>query len=474
MLDVLITRGYLVTMTGPGTGVMENGAIGFKGNQIVVVGKAPEVEREYKAHRFIDATNKAVLPGFIDAHIHTGIAIMRGLAQDVDHWMQKGLWPFAAGMTKESVLSGSLVNIIEGVKAGTTTFCDYNANMREIVKNHLLVGTRARVADEINEMPEKVSKQEVGELYPLDPAVGQAKLNESVKLIEEWHGQEGGRITCIFGPQGPDMLSRELLLEVQQLAEKYDSMIHMHVAQGDREIDQMVKRYGKRSIQYLEDLNCLNERLLAVHLTEATKEETQLLARRKAAMVLCSGSIGIIDGIVPPMAEFLEMSNRGALGSDQAPGNNCNNMFNEMKFTAILNKCRVRDPKVFPAWQVLRLATIDGARAIGLGDEVGSLEKGKKADIIMVDLTNPNLVPTISQPVRNLIPNLVYAARGNEVETVIIDGRFIVEDGKLNTVDEKEAALTALAKAAEMAEGAKENVLAQRPTLLRLTEEGYY
>lgn len=450
MLDILITNGFIITMEGNGVGVIADGAVGIKGNRIAIVGPTAEVLNQHKAHRYIDAKNKAVLPGFIDAHIHTGIAILRGLAQDLDNWMQEGLWPFAQVLTPEARLAGSLVNIIEGVKAGTTTFCDYDSGMIDIAGHHAQVGTRARIAETVNEMSASTRGIKVGDLYPLDPAVGQEKLDVALKLMDEWHGFEDNRITCLFGPQGPDMASKELLLEIKELAKKYETMIHMHVAQGDREINQMLKRYNKRSIPWLDEIGYLDRSLLAVHLTEATREETQLLAQRGASMILCSGSIGIIDGIVPPAAQFLEFSDRLALGSDQAPGNNCNNMFNEMKFTSILNKCQARDPKVFPAWKVLRLATIDGAQAIGLGDEVGSIKVGKKADLILVDLDSPAMCPVILDPVRNIVPNLVYSANGSEVEMVIIDGRVIVEDRKLLTVDEKQAVAAAQEAAAKV------------------------
>jgi Cytosine deaminase and related metal-dependent hydrolases len=253
-----------------------------------------------------------------------------------------------------------------------------------------------------------------------------------------------------MGPQGPDMVPHELLLEIKDFAEKNDTMIHMHVAQGDREINQMVKRFGKRSIQYLDEINYLNSRLMAVHLTEATKEETQFLAKKGASMILCSGSIGIIDGIVPPSAEFLEVSNRLALGSDQAPGNNCNNMWNEMKFTAILNKCKAKNPAVYNAGKVLRMATIDAAHAIGMGDEIGSIKVGKKADIILVDMDEPCLAPIYLAPLRNAVPNLVYSAKGSEVVTSIIDGKVVMEDRKVLTVDEKEVVANAHLAALEI------------------------
>lgn len=443
MLDKLIHNGIVVTMRGDGLGIIEDGCVGLKDNKIEVVGKSTEIKEDYDAERYIDAERKLVLPGLIDAHIHTGIAILRGLSQDISNWMEKGLWPFMQALEDDEIIKGSKANIIEGVKAGTTTFCDYDTPMNEIVKNHAEIGTRARVASTVNELPPDMSDVEVGELYPLDKSIGKNKLEKNKKLIKEWDGEKNGRISCLLGPQGPDMLSKELLLEVKELAKKYDTMIHMHVAQGDREINQMVKRYEKRSIPYLDEIDYLDERLMAVHLTEATEKETQLLAERGASMILCSGSIGIIDGIIPPMAEFLEVSDKAALGSDQAPGNNCNNMFNEMKFTSILNKCKTTNPEAFPAWKVLRLATIEAAKAIGLEDDIGSIEKGKKADLILVNLDEPSMAPIIKKPIRNIIPNLVYSARGNEVDTVIIDGDIVMENRELKTVDEKNVIMRA-------------------------------
>jgi 5-methylthioadenosine/S-adenosylhomocysteine deaminase len=169
-------------------------------------------------------------------------------------------------------------------------------------------------------------------------------------------------------------------------------------------------------------------------------------------MVLCSGSIGIIDGIVPPAHAFREAGGPVALGSDQACGNNCSNIFNEMKLTALFNKIRFRDPTVMPAWEVLRMATIEGAEAIGLGDQIGSLRVGKQADLIVVDLRALNLSPVITDPVRNIVPNLVYAASGREVKTVMVAGRLLVRNGQVLTADENairseaQVQATALAK----------------------------
>jgi 5-methylthioadenosine/S-adenosylhomocysteine deaminase len=153
-------------------------------------------------------------------------------------------------------------------------------------------------------------------------------------------------------------------------------------------------------------------------------------------MVVCSGSIGIIDGIVPPARVFRQAGGFVGLGSDQACGNNCNNIFNEMKLTALFNKIKYRDPTVMPAWEVLRMATIEGAHAVGLSDSIGSLEPGKQADLIIVDLTAPNLSPVLLDPIRNIVPNLVYAGTGHEVKTVMVAGKTVVDNYQVLTVDE--------------------------------------
>jgi 5-methylthioadenosine/S-adenosylhomocysteine deaminase len=200
----------------------------------------------------------------------------------------------------------------------------------------------------------------------------------------------------------------------------------------------MLLRYGQRSIRWLDALGYLDPLLQAIHLTDATDDEAALVASRGCTMVVCSGSIGLIDGIVPPARAFQSAGGSVALGSDQAPGNNNHNIFNEMKLTALLNKVRAQDPEVMPAWRVLRMATIEGARALGLASEIGSLEPGKRADLILVDLRRPTMVPVHVEPMRNLVPNLVYAARGDEVSTVVIDGSIVVEDGRVQRIDENE------------------------------------
>ncbi|WP_193064445.1 amidohydrolase family protein [Oceanobacillus oncorhynchi] len=471
-VDIIIHNGHLMTMEGKGVGYIADGAVAIKHNKIEAVGQTQEILREYTAERHIDAANKLIMPGFIDAHIHTGIAIFRGVAQDMSNWMQKGLWSFQKHLRPDESAIGSMVNIIEGIKAGTTTFCDYDGRMDLIVNNYKKIGARARVAELVNEIPDNIGDLPVGELYTFESSIGETKLNRNLELYEKHHDTEDGRITVILGPHGPDMMSLELLKEVKNHAEKLDTKLHMHVAQGDREINQMEKRYGKRSIEFLDEHDFLNERLIAVHLTEATDEETAFIAKSGASMIYCAGSIGIIDGMVPPVQHFLDAGGTACLGSDQAPGNNSNNMFNEMKFAAILNKVKYKNPQAFHATQALRMATIEAAKVMGIDHEVGSLRSGKKADIILVDLTAPAFYPVLTKPIRNIVPNLVYSARGDEVDTAIIDGKVIMENKQILTIHEKEEISKAQQTAENIASRAEEDILKADSDILQMVRDG--
>jgi 5-methylthioadenosine/S-adenosylhomocysteine deaminase len=410
--------------------------------------------------------------------MHTPLAIIRGVAQDVAHWMQRALAPYARHITPQASLAGARLNVLEALKAGTTTMGDYAVPFAGWPEVFVEFGVRARLTPRISSLPPRgMAGWKVGDLYPFDLEAGLAAIDAAIEFGRDWHGAAGGRITVMLGPQGPDMIPREQLLHIKQAAEGNGWMLHMHVAQGDREIEQMIKRYGQRTPAFLEALGYLDEQLLAVHLTEATDEEAALIARTGGRMALCSGSIGIIDGIVPPAQAFQEAGGLVALGSDQASGNNCNNIFNEMKLTALFNKIIARDPTEMPAWKVLRMATVEGAQAIGIGEETGSLEKGKQADLILVDLTAPNLSPVIGEPVCNIVSNLVYAnlvyaGSGHEVKTVMAAGKVLVRDGRVLTVDESAVRAEAQLQAEALAQRVAADPVHEGMALLAAMEAG--
>jgi 5-methylthioadenosine/S-adenosylhomocysteine deaminase len=471
--DSLLTHAHLFTMRGQGVGYIPDGAVAVRGSRIVAVGPTAELTARFQAQEVIEATDCALLPGLIDAHMHTSLAIVRGVAQDVAHWMQAALAPYARHITPAAALAGTRLNVLEALKAGTTTHGDYGQPVPGWGEVFAEIGGRARLAPMFNALPAGgMAGWKVGDLYPFDLAAGRERLETALAFARDWNGAVDGRITTMLGVHAPDMMPQELLLEAKRLAAREGLMIHMHVAQGDREIEQMLKRYHQRTPAFLDDIGYLDEQLLAVHLTEATDTETALIARSGARMVVCSGSIGIIDGIVPPAHIFRAAGGPVALGSDQASGNNCNNIFNEMKLTALFNKIKYRDPTIMPAWEVMRMATIEGARAIGLDDEIGSLEAGKQADLILVDLTAPNLSPVLTDPIRNIIPNLVYAGSGHEVKTVMVAGRVIVRDYRVLTVDEAALRAEAQTQAAEVSRRVAADPVHQGMALLKAMAEG--
>lgn len=435
-IDLLIKAAHIFTMQGDGVGYLAGGAIAVEQGRIVAVGPQAELAARYQPREVLDAGANAIFPGLIDGHMHTGLAIIRGVAQDTREWIHRGIGPYVPALDAAAMVAGSKLNALEAVRAGTTTLGDYGlSGMLEVCAFYEQLGVRARVTQNISEVPPVKHKLKLTDPYPWERERGEQKLAENMELVERFHGAGGGRITVMIAPQAPDMLSVELMEKCRRLAEEHDLGLHMHLAQGPRETIQMQVRYGKRSIPFMEELGYLDSRLLVAHITEATEDEVALLVERGVSLAACYGSQAIINGQMPPGRLFRQLGGNVTLGTDQAPGNNCNNIINEMKLAALLSKCRVGDPEVMQAWEVLRMATIEGARAIGLGHEIGSLEPGKWADLIVVDLGALTMMPVITSPVRNIVPNLVYAARGDEIQTVVVAGRVIYHQGSFPTVD---------------------------------------
>ena len=248
----------------------------------------------------------------------------------------------------------------------------------------------------------------------LDPAIGDVEFEKELAVYDRWNGTDEGRITNLLGPIAADMVSKELLLRAKEEARRRGTKIHLHVAQDPRENNATMQRYGMRAIPFLDSIGVLDAGTIATHLCTAEPDEVELVARRGAPMACCTNSIGTIDGIVPPAALFSSFGGVVGLGSDQAAGNNSHNIFSEMRSTAMFAKIAAGSPLPLPAWQVLRMATIGGARVLGIDDKVGTLEVGKEADLIMIDLTKPPMAPVVLHPARNIAANLVYAETGKE------------------------------------------------------------
>lgn len=434
-VDMIVKAPHFYTMEGDGVGYKAEMAMVVDGGKIVDFVELKEIEEIYQAEEVLELSHHVVLPGFIDGHMHTACNVMRGLAQDTNNWMMYGLQPFDNAVTNAERDAGSEVAIIEAIKAGTTTLGDYDAEMNNVCRFIEKIGARGNIAQTIRAAKRRVYK--LGELYELDDDQGAQELARNLELFDRWHRKGDGRIRILFGPQGVDFVGPQLLTKIQKIAKERDTKVHMHVQQGDRETYQIEKRYGKRTTEFLQDLGYLDSTLIAVHLTECNDEETRIIARSGASMVVNPASIGIIDGLVCPSTIFQEAGGNVALGSDQAPGNNCHNIIHEMKNICMFNKLKYHDPEKMPAWKALRMATIEGAKAIGVDDIVGSLERGKRADFIAVDLRFPSMLPVYTYPMRNIVPNLVYSARGQEVALSVVDGKVIMRDQKILTIDEE-------------------------------------
>lgn len=432
---MIVKAPFFYTMEGEGVGYKEKVAMVVDGGKIVDFVPADRVDEAYSAEEVLDMNHHAIFPGFVDGHMHSLCNILRGLAQDTNNWMMYGLQPFENAATVEEKNAGAKLAVIEAIKNGTTTLGDYNVDMFEMAAFIDKVGARGNLAQTIRSAKYRVYNP--GELYEFDKKQGEESLAANVALFDKFHNTGDGRIRILFGPQGCDFVDQELLLKIQKIAKERKTKIHMHVQQGDRETYQIVKRYGKRPVAYLDDLGYLDKDLIAVHLTDCTDEEAQLVARRGAGMVVNPASICIIDGIVCPSVPFQEAGGNCALGSDQAPGNNCHNIIHEMKNVAFLNKIKYQNPEVMPAWKALRMATIEGAKAVGVDDVTGSLEVGKHADFIAIDLNQISMMPVFTYPMRNIVPNLVYSARGCEVALSAVDGKVIMKDQKVLAVDEE-------------------------------------
>ena len=455
---------------------MEDGTVAVEGHDIVAVGRTRELEKVYGgAEVVIDARGKAVLPGFVDGHIHTGLSLFRGEAQDVPEieWMLKTMAPFSRHVKPEHSLKGAALGVLEAVKCGTTTFGEIGGDMAPAAEKVFIPsGVRANLANTVNEIGPD-SRPDPHKPYIFFEDIGERKLGEALRLIDGYDGAGNGRMSCILAPHGADMMGVELLQRVKEEGLARGKLLHIHVAQGGREEIQMRLRYGKTTVRFLDEIGYLDDQLIAAHCHQTVDEEVALLARRGVRYASCPSSIGLIDGITPPLALFIQSGGRWAtIGSDQASGNNCHNMLVEMKVAALLNKTRHRDPTVLPAWKMLRLATVEGATALGLGDRIGSLEPGKRADLILLNLKAPHMTPVLMRPVRNVAPNIVYSARGDEVTDVMVNGRFVVRDRRVLTMDEEKVMEEAQEAAVEIADQAADDYMRADSVLARAAKRG--
>jgi len=415
LADILIKDGYVITMD-PKRRVFERGSVAIDGDKIVAVGK----DVKEKADVVIDAKGKVVLPGLINAHTHLSMTLLRGVADDMelDPWLKTRIWPIEKHLRAEDCHVGALLGCLEMIKSGTTCFADQYFFMEDVARAVEKAGIRGVLSYGIIELG--------------DPKKRKFEIEVGEKLVRTWHGKADGRILTMFGPHAPYTCSPECLTKVKELAKKYKVGIHTHIAETRWETDDEIpKKYGKRPVEHLDAIGFLGPEVLAAHCVWLTEKEIKILCDHGVKPVHNPVSNMKIACGIAPVPEMLAAGIPVALGTDGAASNNALDMFNEMKFAALLNKVGKLNPTVMPAQAVLEMATINGAIALGLEKEIGSLEAGKKADIVLVDLKKPRLTP-----LHNVVSHLVYSAVGGDVDTTIVDGKILMQNTEVLVLDE--------------------------------------
>lgn len=417
--DLIVSGGTVLTMAGPN---IENGAVAIRAGEIVAVGPAADVLDRFSAAETIDARGGAILPGLVNAHTHAPMALYRGIADDRElmDWLQNYIFPAEArNVDAEFVRWGTLLAAAEMIRTGTTTFADMYYFESDIAAATKQAGLRAVLGETMIDFPAPDNKT-------WEEAVAYVR-----RFVAEWKNDP--LITPALAPHAPFTVSREHLLEVRRLASELGAPILIHVAETQDEVKQVTDAQGSSPVAYLESIGFLADDVVAAHTVHLTPEEISILARRRVGCVHNPESNMMLASGVAPVPDLLAAGVDVGLGTDGPAGsNNDLDMISEMGSAARLQKVMRRDPRALSARQALEIATIRGARALGLDDRIGTLEVGKRGDVIVIDLNDPG-----TQPVYSVESAIVYATDGANVTTTIVDGRVLMRERRLLTVDEE-------------------------------------
>lgn len=430
MATLLIRGGTIVTMN-PSREIIQ-GDVLVDGDRIAAAGASP-AEREgfvREPDRVIDARGKVVIPGLVQTHVHLCQALFRGLADDLEllDWLRKRIWPLEAAHDEDSIYWSAMVGAGELIKGGTTCILDMET------VHHTDSALRAIAEIGIRATAGKVMMDHGAEVPAGLMETAEDSLQESVDLLEKWHNQEGGRIRYAFSPRFVVSCTEGLLKEVAELAERYGVQVHTHASENRGEVELVMEERGRRNVTYLEDIGLVGGNVLLAHCIWLDDEEMSILERTGTRVLHCPGSNLKLASGMAMIDEMLERGISVSLGADGPPCNNNLDMWREMRLASFIQKVR-RGPTALPAAKVFELATIEGAKALGLEREIGSLEPGKKADLAVLDLSGLHVAPRSGS---DLISQLVYSAGASDVVHTVIDGRVVMEDRRLLTRDEGE------------------------------------
>jgi len=418
--DLIITNGYVVTMDA-GRTIQHNGSLVIQGDSIVAVGPQADIAGRYQAKQTIDAHGALVLPGFINGHTHVPMTLFRGLHDDVtlNDWLYKYIFPAEAkNVNEEFVRWGTRLAAAEQIRAGVTTFADMYYFEDAVAEETKKAGMRGVLGETFIDFPAPDNKSE--------PEM----LAYTERFLKKWQGDP--LIHAAPAPHSIYTCSKKTIQDAAALARKYNAPLLMHVSEMKKEWSDSEKEHGMSPVQYIESMGVLQPNLIAAHCIFVDEADRKLLAERQVGCIHNPSSNMMIASGVSPVPEMRAAGIALGLGTDGPAGsNNDLDLMEEIDLAAKLAKITKMDPLALNAKAVVEMATIDGARAVHLEREIGSLEPGKKADVILISLDEPNAVPMY-----DVYAQIAYALKGSDVETVIIGGKVVMRDHKLLTIDE--------------------------------------
>lgn len=418
-LDLLILGGTIVTMDRDRS-MIENGAVAVRDGKIVSVGKASDL-RGTQAKQTINAAGKVVIPGLINTHTHIPMVLFRGISDDLDlnDWLTKYIFPAEAKNVDEAfVRAGTRLGLAEMIRGGTTTYCDMYYFEDAIADETKKAGVRGVLGETIIDFPVPDNK------------TWEAGLAYTERFINKWKNDP--LIVPAVAPHAPYTVSQEHLLQARDLSNKTKAPLIIHLAEANTETEFIQQKHqGQRPIEFVEKIGFFNDRTIAAHVIQANDAELDLLKKHDVGIGHCPQSNMKLAAGTAPVPAMLRKGLRVGLGTDGAASNNDLNLWEEMDTAAKLHKLVSGDPKTMSAVEAFSLATIGGARALHMEDMIGSIESGKRADIVIVDMDDLNQTPMF-----NVFSHLVYATKADDVRTVVINGKVIMLNRRLLTLDE--------------------------------------
>ena len=433
---MIFTNATIITMN-PTRAIITGGAIAIKDNRIAAVGKTDALLRQYSGDQVIDVKGKLIIPGLIDTHVHLAQALIRGCADDMAliRWLCERVWVLQGNFTHDDGYVSARLCIAEMLKSGTTTFLEsmlaHRYGFDGIARAVDESGIRACLAGIVMDIGTYATQS--SSMHPGMVESRETSLFGVLDMHSKWHGAANDRVHVWFGPRTPGGVSSELYREMSDYAHQRDMGITMHLAEVEADKIFLNEKYGLSPVYYAESVGLLGPKTVLVHMVWLARADIDKLAETRTSVSHNPSSNSKLASGICKVPQMLASGVNVALGCDGGPSNNDYDLVREMKLAAIIHKAVTNNPLIVPAETVLEMATINGARALGLEQEIGSLEAGKKADLVVIDLNRLHTTPS-----PNPISSLVYAATGAEVDTVVIDGRIVVEHGQLLTMDENE------------------------------------